>query len=88
MRSFETSKAIRAIFRNTRRHDEYERAVLYYGNTKFQPVGFADPPDFGVDTYPGHRWHIKVNGQIRQSFVIKADTTGDEKAATEIIFEF
>jgi hypothetical protein len=79
------SPPVRAVFRNTGTNDEFRSAVLYYGNQKFQNLGFDDAP-LPVDTYQGHRWHIKVNGQIRKSFVI--DTTNDDTTASELRFEF
>jgi hypothetical protein len=85
IRTFQQPPPVRAVFRNTGTNDEFRSAVLYYGNQKFQNLGFDDAP-LPVDTYQGHRWHIRVNGQIRKSFVI--ETTHVETTESELRFEF
>jgi 2OG-Fe(II) oxygenase superfamily len=60
-----------AEFRNTGGDPSLNEAELYYNeDTHFGKLGPNDPP-IAVNTYEGHVWHIKVNGEIQRTFVIE-----------------
>jgi len=59
----------KAIFRNSGVNQIFERAQLYYQDTFWGNLGFNDPP-LSVNTSEGHKWYVKVNGEIKRKWVI------------------
>jgi hypothetical protein len=58
-------------FRNTGGDPTLNEAELYYNeDTHFGKLGPNDPP-IAVNTYEGHVWHVKVQGEIQRTFVIE-----------------
>jgi len=60
------------VFRNSGENPAFQNAQLYLGNHFYSSLGF-DAPAVKVKSYEGHVWHVKVNGEIVQSFTIGSD---------------
>ena len=64
------AQKITAIFKNSKQDPTMKDAVLYYDEAMYWgKLGFNDPP-LHSDTYEGHRWNVKVNDIVVQSWVI------------------
>jgi hypothetical protein len=64
------AKKVKAIFKNSRQDPTMKDAVLYYDEAMYWgKLGFNDPPLLS-DTFEGHRWNVKVNDIVVQSWVI------------------
>jgi len=61
---------VSVTFRNSGMDPAVQIAELWYDEGRYWgPLGHDDPP-LQFDTYQGHRWNIRVNGQVVHRFVI------------------
>jgi len=72
------------VFQNTGKDSNFLSAdtKLYYQGPEdvfFGNLGPNDPP-IGVNTFEGHKWIVKVNGEILRTFVI----TNEERQKYEV----
>jgi hypothetical protein len=65
-----------AKFTNKGTNPAYANAELFYGDDMFWSKLGKGEPSVSVNTYPGHIWSLKVNGDVVKKWVInKGDTT-------------
>lgn len=62
-------KQLYAEFRNTGSDPAFADAELYYEDTLFGKLDAEGPP-IAVNTFEGHKWNVRVNGETLQQFVI------------------
>jgi hypothetical protein len=66
------NEQVHATFRNTGTDPRFQKAEVYYDEDGFfGKLGFGEGP-IAVNTYVGHKWNIKVDGETIRSFVIEA----------------
>ena len=70
-------KQIVAAFKNTGEDPTMNNAELYFEDKFWGKLG-ANDPSLQVNTYQGHEWNVKVNGQIVKSWTIFEDD-GDKQ---------
>lgn len=56
-------------FTNTQTDETMRDAELYFQDTFWSKLGFADPQS-NVNTFEGHQWNVKVGDKIVKTFVI------------------
>ncbi len=59
----------KASFTNLGSNPDMRFAELFFQDTFWGKLGFGDQP-LHVNTYEGHQWNVKVNGQTVKTFVI------------------
>ena len=67
---------ITAVFKNTGQDRSLDAAKLYYfdGKTESEWADLgADDDPVSINTYIGHRWHIKVDNELKKVFYITTD---------------
>lgn len=67
------------IFRNLGTNEAFKNAELYYQDQFWDKLG-PDRGDVRVNTYNGHVWNLRVDGEVVKTWTIE----GDEK---EYVFE-
>jgi len=67
-------KEVKGEFRNTGKDPRFnERTEVFWSDTTFfGKLGPSDPP-VNVNTYEGHEWNIKVDGEILKTFKVAGD---------------
>jgi prolyl 4-hydroxylase len=68
----QTSQQLYATFSNSGNDPVFENAVLYFEDNFWGKLGYGDPP-LSVNTYPGHRWNVKVDQETLKTFIIGND---------------
>jgi hypothetical protein len=64
---------LQGTFRNTGKDPALKEADLWYDESMFWgKLGHGDPP-LVANTYAGHRWNVRVDGQIVKKFVVGTD---------------
>jgi len=58
-----------ATFYNTKSDESMRNAQLFFQDTFWGLYGFDDPP-LGVNTFEGHKWYVRVDGEVVKSFII------------------
>lgn len=67
-----------AVFTNTGNDARFDNAELFWDvKVSFGNFGPNDPP-IRVNTFPGHRWHVMVDGVSLHEFVISQDAKQDD----------
>ena len=66
----EENGQLTAVFENTGVNSEYDNAQLYFQDTYWSELGKNSAP-MRVNTYKGHEWHVKVNGEKVMSFKVR-----------------
>ncbi|KAL7501048.1 hypothetical protein ACHAWT_009203 [Skeletonema menzelii] len=56
-------------FFNTKSDERMRHAQLFFQDTFWGNYGFDDPPH-GINSFKGHKWHVKVDGEIVKTFTI------------------
>jgi len=56
-------------FENKGSDPTFENAELFYEDKHWGPLGEGDTPHV-VNSYEGQRWHVKVKGQIKRTWVV------------------
>ena len=76
------SSDVRVVtFQNTGGNPAFDSAKLFYGDDMFwSKLGKGDP-SVSVNTYPGHVWNLKVDGEVVKTWKIKV---GDKRVAFTI----
>ena len=59
-------------FINTQSDERMRHAQLFFQDTFWGNYGFDDPPH-GINSFMGHKWHVKVDGEIVKTFTIGRD---------------
>eukprot|EP00980_Cylindrotheca_fusiformis_P000596 scaffold154_cov129-Cylindrotheca_fusiformis.AAC.13 len=62
-------KQLQATFTNTGKDPAMENAELFFEAMFWGKLGHGDP-DLRSNTYEGHRWNVRVNGQVVKNLVI------------------
>jgi hypothetical protein len=69
------------VFTNTGKDPRLDKAELFWDKTtSFGKFGPNDPP-IRVNTFPGHKWHVMVDGESLYEFVI---STGAKQEAFQV----
>jgi len=58
-----------ATFYNSKSDESMRNAQLFFQETFWGKYGFDDPP-LGVNTFEGHKWYVRVDGEVVKSFTI------------------
>jgi len=58
-----------ATFKNTGKDPKYANAELFYKEMFWGKLGHNDPP-LRANTYKGHTWNVKVDGEVLQNWVV------------------
>jgi hypothetical protein len=58
-----------ATFYNSKSDESMRNAQLFFQETFWGNYGFDDPP-LGVNTFEGHKWYVRVDGEVVKSFTI------------------
>lgn len=61
---------LQALFVNKGEDPEMEHAQLFFEDSFWSPIGHDDSPQM-IDTYPGHEWNIRVDGEIVKKWTIE-----------------
>jgi hypothetical protein len=67
-----------AVFRNTGKDSRFDNAEVYYDEDGFFGKLGPKDPEVRVNTFAGHVWSIKSNGQTLKTFVID-DSEGQQE---------
>jgi prolyl 4-hydroxylase len=59
-----------AVFSNQGTNPSYNQAELWYGDEMFWAKLGKGDPSVSVNTYPGHVWTLKVNGEVVKKWAI------------------
>ena len=60
----------KASFYNMKQNEKFRNAVLYFKEDKYwAKLGFDDPPAH-VNTFEGHEWTLKVDGEVVKKWLI------------------
>ena len=69
----EPAKQSKAIFKNSGTDPTFKEAELYWDKAKFWgKLGHGDPP-LTANTFEGHKWDVKVNGEFVKTWVIGSE---------------
>ena len=65
----ETNAQKKASFTNTKENESMRNAELFFQDTFWGKLGYDAEP-LNVNTYEGHQWNVKVDGDTVETFVI------------------
>ena len=71
-KSPENDQQKHATFINDKSDESMRHAQLFFQDTFWGNYGFDDPP-LGINTFMGHKWHVRVDGEVVKSFTIGRD---------------
>mmetsp|Transcript_3677 Transcript_3677/g.7796 ORF Transcript_3677/g.7796 Transcript_3677/m.7796 type:complete len:714 (+) Transcript_3677:92-2233(+) len=71
-KSPENDQQKHATFINDKSDESMRHAQLFFQDTFWGNYGFDDPP-LGINTFKGHKWHVRVDGEVVKSFTIGRD---------------
>ena len=75
-----TFKKIVATFKNTGKDPTMANAELFFEGQFWGKFG-ADDPSLEVNTYQGHEWNVRVNGEVVKTWIIFEDE-GEKQSFT------
>ena len=67
-----TFKTIAATFQNLGNDPTMANAELFFEDQFWGKLG-ANDPSLQVNTYQGHEWHVRVNGEVVKTWIIFED---------------
>jgi hypothetical protein len=64
----------KASFTNSQQNEHMRDAKLYFEDTYWGELGFGSSA-LHVNTYPGHKWNVKVGEEVVKTIVINNEQT-------------